>query len=200
MQKLLLLLIPLIRMNQIINDYAHLEVLNELTYTKNKRYINKFHSCRFPGGETFLRERALLYLKDDKRYVTYLVKSIHNNDIIAYFTLSAGAIFWEPYGYIKSNPTIEISYYSLNDIYAVDKNGKGIGLGKLSFEDFILPTIQEINKSLGIAFITLFAINTKLNKVRNAYQNMGFIYPGIEVQEYIQYRDVEDCYLMYRRP
>ena len=95
---------------------------------------------------------------------------------------------------------VEISCYSLNDIYAIDKNGKGIGLGKLIFEDFILPAIQEINKSLGIAFITLFAINTKMDKVKKAYQNMGFLYPGAEVQEYIQYGDVEDRDLMYRRP
>lgn len=111
-----------------------------------------------------MRENASLYLENNKRYVTCLVKSIHRDDIITYFTLSAGAIFWEPYGYIKSIPTVEISYYSLNDIYAIDKNGKGIGLGKLIFEDFILPAIQEINKSLGIAFITLFAINTKWTK------------------------------------
>lgn len=161
--------------------------------------MNKFHSCRVPGDEIFLRENASLYLENNKRYVTYLVKSIHRDDIIAYFILSAGAIFWEPYGYIKSDPTVEISYYSLNDIYAIDKNGKGIGLGKLIFEDFILPAIQEINNSLGIAFIKLFAINTKMGKVKKAYQNMDFLYPGAEVQEYIQYGDVEDRDLMYRR-
>lgn len=41
-----------------INDYAYLEVLNKFTYARNKKYMNKFHSCRFPGGETFLRENA----------------------------------------------------------------------------------------------------------------------------------------------
>ena len=39
-----------------------------------------------------------------------------------------------------------------------------------------------------------------MDKVKKSYQNMGFIYPGAEVQEYIQHRDVEDHYLMYRRP
>lgn len=185
-------------MNQIRSDYAYLEVLDKRTYKRNRKYINKFHSCRFPGGETFLREEASLYLDKDKKYVTYLVKKLGDDDILAYFALSAGAIFWDPYGNIKSNPTIEISYYSLNDKYAME-NGKGIGLGKLIFEDFILPTIRSINETLGISFITLFAINTKKDKVKKAYEKMGFIYPGEDIQDYIQYRDVESCYLMYRR-
>lgn len=101
---------------------------------------------------------------------------------------------------MKSNPTIEISYYSLNDKYTVDTNGKGIRLGKLIFEDFILPTIHDINKSVGILFITLFAIKTENDKVLNAYKDMGFICPDKEAQEYVKDRDVKNFTLMYRRP
>lgn len=80
-------------MSQIVTDYSCLEVLKSSTYKSNIKHIEKFHSHRFSGGETFLHDEAPLYLDKNKRYVTYLVKKLVNDEILAYFSLSAGTIF-----------------------------------------------------------------------------------------------------------
>lgn len=182
---------------RIVKSYAYLEKLDKSNFETNKKYIKKFRSSRFPYGETFIKNEIKSYINKSTRYVTYLVKNNTSNDILAYYTLSASAIFWEPNGNIKKNPAIEINYFSLDDKFAFNENGKGIGLGALIFEDFIRPTIELISQYLGISIVILFAIPSKNNKVINAYEKMGFsLVNDVDVEQYIIDKQVKGCRLM----
>ncbi|PXX73651.1 hypothetical protein [Dielma fastidiosa] len=182
---------------EIVTDYAYLEILSKNNFKANLPFIKEFRSYRFEYGETFIKNEVKYYLENNTRYVTYLVKSKTNDDILAYFTISASAIFWEPCGNMIKNPAIEINFFSLNDKLTMSDKKPIKGLGKLVFEEFVLPTIKTISKYLGVSTIILFAIPSLNDKVINAYKKMGFVLiDDKDVEEYILVDQIRNCKLM----
>lgn len=183
---------------KIVTDYAYLEKLSKYNYADNLSCIKEFRSYRFKYGETFIKDEVKYFIKNNTRYVTYLVKTTGSNEILAYFTLSSSVIFWEPNGNMIKNPAIEINFFSLNDKFTINNNKMNKGLGKMVFEDFVLKTILEISNYVGVSMIILFAIPSEEDKVIKAYQNMGFVLvDDKDVEEYILVDHVRSCKLMF---
>lgn len=179
-----------------MEEKLQLVKLNKDNYPDYASCILEFKSKRFSSGESFLKECSC-YLDDELRYAIYLVVITYDDkepEIVAYFALSSSSVFWITQSiYPTYNPCAELSYFSLNDSFSTFE-GHGIGLGRQIFIDFILPTIINISKKIGISYITLFSLPN--NKVIQAYKDMGFNLMPQEIEQYIRYYEVKNCKLM----
>lgn len=173
----------------------HVVALNKYTYPDYKEQIKSFESKRFPKGESFLHYDSSLYLESCSKFVTYLiVNEDFDNEIVAFFVLSAASVFWATEStHPVSNPCVEIVYFSISDLYS-KYNGVSLHTGQQVFSDFVLPTIKNISNHLGVLYIILFSL--PIRKVVEAYTQMGFNQADDDIAEYIRYYSVKDCKLM----
>ena len=157
--------------------------------------IEAFSSKRFPSGESFLKVEAKHYLDTYAKYRIFLIiDEAHGGEIVSYFVLEAASIFWAiDAQYPIPNPCVELSYFSLNDKFAM-YNGHGLGLGQAIFKKYVMETIKYVAQNVGVEHIILFAL--PISKVINAYENMGFYLMNDDIAEYIRYYSVKDCKLM----
>lgn len=186
------------KMNQlklISNDVYKIEHLHEDTDLSNF-YCKKGH-----GLEIYLKESAIRHEKIGLSR-TYIIRSVENEMIVAYFTLRTGLITISR-GFGKGFDTytgIELANIAVNDGYREVKDEMP-GLGKFIFYEFILPLVEEVSKYVGAMYLYIFALPE--NKLMEHYKTMGFQHASKKISKYIynHIKPVYDrgCVFMYQR-
>ena len=140
------------------------------------------------GLQRYINEKAV---EDEIEHInrTYLIKDIDSNEIVAYFSLKAGAISTkeeiQPDGSIEfdSIPGIEISNFAVNDLYK-NAHPETKGVGVIIFYDFILPLCKMIAKLVGAKLLYIFSL--PYDSLINHYHNeMNFSRLSKELEDYI---------------
>lgn len=188
-----------------MNDNIELVVLTKENYQKYKNAIQNFECSRLDKGVEFLRgcQKILEWETDDR---IYLVMDTKDNNLIAFFSLKAFAIFFSPNNppIMKAYPAIKINWFLVDDDYSIDSStGRGFGAGQMIFYRYLLPTVMKIRNYIGATYLVLFSIPEP--KVIQAYQKMGFDLvknedgsEDLDVGEYIQCPYEDDCKLLIR--
>ena len=141
--------------------------------------------------ENYLKYQAL---NDEKSGIarTYLVKTIDNKEIVAYFTLRTGLITISR-GFLKgfdATTGIELANFAVNDAFR-ETNECVPSLGTYVFNQFILPLVKEISNYVGASMLYIFSLPE--DKLMSHYETMGFAKPSVRIEKYI-YRHVKPAY------
>ncbi len=114
--------------------------------------------------------------EDSGNMRTYIVRDNRSGDMVGYFSLKAGLISLnevvENDG-IKFDtlPGVELADFAVN--YEYIKKHKGIcGVGKVIFNDFIIPIIEETSNYVGVRIVYIFAL--PVENLMNRYGEYGF--------------------------
>jgi len=107
---------------------------------------------------------------------TYTVRDFHSSELAGYFSLKAGLISinettTENGVTFDTIPGIEIANFAVNYGY-LEKHSELEGVGLIIFNDFIIPIIQDIAKSVGVKIVYIFALPFK--GLIDHYRKYGF--------------------------
>lgn len=165
--------------------------------------IESFHINKKEGQglEIYLKKGAL-YEEKQNNGRTYLIVDNETDEIVAYFTLKAGLVT-QKYGFFSFNnsPGVEVANFAVNDAYRDAHNEIIPQIGKYVFSEFIYPIIQDLSKTLGIAYIYIFALPQ--NRLLKHYESMGFIRMDADLERFL-HRHVRPkydrgCIFMYQK-
>lgn len=128
-------------------------LLTKDNYTSYKKAIKSFTCKRLNSGERFLKDcKSLLRTESDDRI--YLILNTDKNDIVAFFSLKAFAVFFSSETDCQfSYPCIKINWFLTNDKYALTGDGLGSNMGSLIFQKYIYPTVKTIQHSIGVTYL-----------------------------------------------
>lgn len=167
--------------------------------------LQSFTSAHSDGGflADYIKENA--FLDEEEGFArTYIVRDRESNDVVAYFSLKSGFVAineeeGEEQTEFDSIPGVELSNFAVNGAY-LTAHPTYKGLGKIVFFDFILPTISEAAKIIGIRFLYIFALPNK-SLIAN-YEKYGFSRLPLEdekkMHSRIKPRYDEGCIFMYQ--
>lgn len=164
-------------------------------YGKNLNLTICLFSCKFKdkidnfdcGSQTI---NEYLYEADikneDGEGVTYLVINKDNEDIIAYYTLSASSLLYKVDKYIRGFSALEIKMFAVNVAYQnmwYTENKEDGVLSDYILADIITQIYNMSEKKIGIKFITLYSVpDAKDFYIRNGFESINeFILPIFDV-------------------
>lgn len=107
---------------------------------------------------------------------TYLVREERSSELVAYFSLKAGLVSFnevetDEEASFDTLPGIELANFALNDEY-IRKAPALKGVGKIIFDSFIQPIIEDVAKLVGVKFIYIFAL--PFDGLIRRYEQYGF--------------------------
>ena len=202
---------------------------------KNRELIHNFIIRREESCEILYQQTGQIcglnqYLKraaweDDEanKVRIYLIKSLFDKDIVAYFGLKAGLIsdnLFErdettekealKYG-LKAVPNtisgIEFSHFAVNDVF---KEKHGVShLGQILYPAFIYPIIKKASSLIGAEIVYLYAADStdakpeeEAEKELVEYYSKSFGFYPVDIEQGMKpiapYYD-NKCYFMYQR-
>lgn len=108
---------------------------------------------------------------------TYIVRDNRSSELVGYFSLKAGLISLNEVTNdegitFDTLPGIELANFAVNGGY-IKKHKNLKGIGKIIFNDFIVPIIEETSKSIGVRIIYIFAL--PIEKLMHRYKQYGFV-------------------------
>ena len=128
------------------------------------------------GLERYLKDYAL---SDESAGLsrTYIVRDINDNMIVGYFSLKAGFIAAYNHALPFSKqfdafPGVELSNFAVNQKYR-DSHQEYSHIGYIIFSNFIMRTVLEAKRYIGISTIYLFALPDQ--KLIARYSDYGFV-------------------------
>ena len=157
-----------------------------LDAVRDKKDIEAF-TINFPEGQglsTYLKDYAL---KEEARVMrTYLVRDIDTDELVGYFSLKAGLasinesvteVADEETGRIyfqrefDTVPGVELANFAVNSKY-VEKYPYHKGLGRSIFNNFVIPVIKNVEKSVGVTMVYIYAL--PYERLIERYKAYGF--------------------------
>jgi predicted GNAT family N-acyltransferase len=133
-----------------------------------REHVRGGFDCEEPSLNRFLREIALQH---DKRNIgrTFVATEPPDRTALGYYTLATGKVEFENLPDAKNLPPIPIPVMLLGRL-AVDKSGKGTGLGKLLLMH-ALWRVHLVSKHAGVYAIEVHAID---EQAAAFYAHYGF--------------------------
>lgn len=135
---------------------------------------------------------------------TYIVRDNRSLELVGYFSLKAGLISLNEVANdegitFDTLPGIELANFAVNSEY-IRKHKNLKGIGKIIFNDFIIPIIEETAKSVGIRIIYIFAL--PIDKLIHRYNQYGFVRLDKQSEDELHKRLKpgydENCIFMYQ--
>lgn len=160
------------------------------------------------NGEGLVHYIKQFALNDERNNYarTYIVRDNIDDSIVGYYSLKAGFIAENEKKrlFIKrtfdSIPAVELSNFAINNTYK-KRHPEYKGLGKIIFNDFILPTVEEGKEHIGISILYIFAL--PYQRLINNYESYKFRrLSGLQersMHERIRPRYDAGCVFMYQR-
>lgn len=107
---------------------------------------------------------------------TYIVRDNYTDEFVGYFSLKAGMISINEQiivdkKYFDTLPGIEIANFAINSTY-IDKHKDLKGCGRVIFDLFITPIIEDVSKKIGVKLIYIFSL--PIDSLMKRYQEYGF--------------------------
>ncbi len=146
---------------------------------KDEQDVMQF-SVMHPTGMGLVRYLQLRAFPDEDNgnMRTYVVRDNRSDELVAYFSLKAGLISLNED--IRDNnevtfdtlPGVEIANFAVNFNY-LKKHSSLKGVGKVIFNDFIVPIIQEASINIGMRLIYIFAL--PVPELIARYDEYGFV-------------------------
>lgn len=108
---------------------------------------------------------------------TYVARDNFSSELVGYFSLKAGLIsinevHTECETTFDTIPGVEVANFAINNAY-LQKHKEMHGTGLIIFNDFIVPTIEEAAKSIGVKIIYIFAL--PFERLFKRYGEYGFL-------------------------
>ncbi len=168
------------------------------------------------GLVAYLQRRAF---SDEPRGLmrTYLVRDQETSEIVGYFSLKAGLIsfnerkelfFNEKTGEEKIEtafdtlPGVELANFAVNSSY-VEKYEGIKGIGKVIFNEFVLPIVRKTAEDVGVAILYIFALPHD-SLIQHYRESFGFERLGAPHEELLHKRIKplydRSCVFMYMFP
>jgi len=184
----------MLELNSLNDGYFSIEHLAKETD------LSLFECKKGKGLEHYLKNMAL---QDEINNVsrTYIIRSVDNDEIVAYFSLRTGLITVSR-GLFKGFDAItgiELANFAVNDLYR-ESNDVIPQLGSYIFKTFVLPLVKEISVYVGAAYIYIFSLPKY--KLLEHYITMGFRRTTVKMERFV-YRHVKpaydkDCVFMFQ--
>ena len=126
------------------------------------------HSENGNGLANYLKNTALKHEKMGWMR-TYLVKDVESDELVGYFSIKAGMVSVAEREIIVDTdtgetemtfdalPGIELANLGVNNAYQ-SNHEEMRGIGVLIFRHFVLPIVNDIPKTLGVALLYIFAL------------------------------------------
>ena len=157
------------------NDLFYCEHLEDTT--RNKKEVNGFSVCN-DGGTGLVNYIQNKAFQDEARGMmrTYLARDSFSSELAGYYSLKAGLIsvnevHTENGDTFDTIPGIELANFAVN--YEYLKNHPELEkIGIIIFNDFIIPTIQDVAKYVGVKIIYIFAL--PFESLLKRYNKYGF--------------------------
>ena len=107
---------------------------------------------------------------------TYLIHDDYSSEMVGYYSLKAGLISVNEVHTVDgigfdTIPGVEVANLAINQEY-LKMHPELKGLGLIVFNDFILPTVQDVAESIGIKIIYIFAL--PFGRLIDRYKEYGF--------------------------
>jgi predicted GNAT family N-acyltransferase len=135
----------------------------------DKHHVVKHFDCGDSALNEFIKRYAF---KQQKKKVGQTFVAINNDNVIAFYTISAGSVRHQdaPETLAKGLPRYPIPTVTLGRL-AVHTNEQGKGMGAMLLKD-ALHKILSVAKTIGIVAVVVHAKNANAVKF---YQQYGFI-------------------------
>lgn len=196
--------LPIIKNRFLCRELVEDDLYHLSTFAMKKKHLN----ARAGGVLEFLRTidckgtviSQALVENLDKNSKTYIVidQLASKNDLCAYFTLKPGLVPFRTEG--KSFNTIsgvELVNFAVNANYRGAMKKK---IGAMTFSDFVIPLVKEVQTIVGATFLYLYAL--PIPKLIQTYKNKYFFQQLKRRQENFVHSHVrphydDDCKFMY---
>ena len=148
---------------------------------------------------------------------TYVVRDQKSSEIVEYFSLKAGLISFnereesfydEKTGEEKIEtafdtlPGVELANFAVNSSY-VERHGRIKGMGKVIFNEFVLPVVRKTAEDVGVAILYIFALPHD-SLIQYYRESFGFERLGAPHEELLHKRMKplydRSCVFMYMFP
>ena len=169
--------------------------------------LREFESSNKYGEGLIYYIKHIALIDENNNYArTYIVRDNIDNSIVGYYSLKAGFIaenerkrFFKKRTF-DSIPAVELSNFAVNGTYK-KRHPEYKGLGKIIFNDFILPTVEAGKEHIGISILYIFAL--PYQRLIDNYESYKFRrLSGLQersMHERIRPRYDVGCVFMYQR-
>lgn len=173
---------------------------------KDEQDILNF-TVKDPNGQGLVNYlRFMSFPEEDSGTMrTYVVRDNYSSELVGYFSLKAGLIsvnevHTEDEVTFDTIPGVEVANFAVNQQYLkIHPDLRGTGL--IIFNDFIVPTIQEAAKSIGIKIIYIFSL--PFERLIERYKEYGFMRLDTvsedELHKRLKPNYDEDCIFMFQQ-